>query len=86
MAENSISSLNLNFHTFRPGYIYPVTARKEPNFMYSISRALYPVIRLLGSNASIKSTELAEAMFKVGLQGAEKEILENKDILKTLVD
>ena len=86
MAENGISGLNLNFYTFRPGYIYPVTARKEPNFMYSISRALYPVIRLFGSNASIKSTELAEAMFKVGLGGTENEILENKDILRILVD
>ncbi len=84
IAENSISKLDLSFYAFRPGYIYPVTPRKEPNMMYRISRALYPVIKLLGSNASIKSTELARAMFTVGMNGAKKEILENKDILKTL--
>ncbi len=84
IAENRISQLGLNFYTFRPGYIYPVTPRNEPNQMYRISRALYPLIRLLGKNASIKSTELALAMFKVGLEGAEKEILENKDILNIL--
>ena len=82
IAENRISGLDLNFYTFRPGYIYPVTPRKEPNVMYRISRVLYPVIKLFGSNASIKSTELARAMFKVGMEGAEIEILENRDILK----
>ena len=81
MAENQISTLNLNFFAFRPGYIYPVTPRKEPNIMYKISRWMYPLIRLGGSNASIKSTELAAAMFNVGMKGAEKEILENRDIL-----
>ena len=84
IAENMISNLELNFYTFRPGYIYPVTPRKEPNIMYSISRALYPLIKLLGKNASIKSTELALAMFKIGMEGAAKEILENKDILDVL--
>ncbi len=84
MAENRISKLGLKFYTFRPGYIYPVMPRKEPNIMYSISRALYPLIKLLGKNASIKSTELALAMFKIGMEGAAKEILENKDILDVL--
>ena len=82
MAENRISHLDMNFYIFRPGYIYPATPRKEPNIMYRISRLLYPLIKLFGSNASIKSTELAASMFKVGMEGAEKEILENRDILK----
>ena len=84
MAENKISEMDLKFHTFRPAYIYPVTPRKEPNMMYSISRALYPLIKLFGNNSSIKSTELADAMFKVGLEGADHEILENKDIIGLL--
>ncbi|MEM9929422.1 MAG: NAD(P)H-binding protein [Bacteroidota bacterium] len=82
MAENQIHDLGLKFHTFRPAYIYPVTPRQEPNFMYTFSRWLYPVIRLLGENGSIKSTELASAMFNVGIKGTEQEVLENKDILK----
>ena len=52
--------------------------------MYRISRTLYPLIKLFGSNASIKSTELATAMFKVGMEGNGKEILENRDILGVL--
>ena len=84
MAENQISRLGLNFYAFRPAYIYPVTPRKEPNLMYQLSRKLYPIIRLMGSNASITSTELALAMFQVGLHGATSEVLENRSILKLL--
>ena len=84
MAENQISAMGLKFHTFRPAYIYPVTPRKEPNIMYSISRALYPLIKLFGQNSSIKSTELADAMFKVGLEGTDQEILENREIIMLL--
>ncbi|MEZ4685750.1 MAG: NAD-dependent epimerase/dehydratase family protein [Bacteroidia bacterium] len=81
-AENRISDLGFEaFHTFRPGYIYPVEKRKEPNFGYRFYRFLYPLIRRIGTNSSITSTELAQAMFNVGLHGARKEELENRDIL-----
>lgn len=85
-AENLLQKLELGeFISFRPAYIYPVTARKEPNFTYRLSRFLYkPLISKLGKNMSIKSTSLADAMFKVGLNGSEKGILENKDILEIL--
>jgi uncharacterized protein YbjT (DUF2867 family) len=84
MAENQISALGLKFHTFRPGYIYPVTQRKEPNFMYRLSRGLYPLLKLFGKNASIKSTELAQAMFLIGLSKAQEEVWENKAIIEYL--
>ena len=85
MAENQIAALQLGgFHTFRPGYIYPVTPRDEPNFSYKISRFLYPLIMLFGKSASIRSTELAEAMVGIGLYGYDKEILENREILTWL--
>lgn len=81
MAENAISNLNLEFYAFRPGYIYPVTPRKEPSIMYSVLRKIYPFLKLLGNNTSIKSTELAKAMFTIGMHGAPSEILVNRDIL-----
>ncbi|PXY02619.1 hypothetical protein DF185_00560 [Marinifilum breve] len=81
MAENYMFANLVNAITFRPGYIYPVEKRQEPNFSYKVSRFLYPLIKLLGRNASIKSTELAYGMFKAGLRGAPKNILENRDIL-----
>lgn len=80
MAENQISSLDLNFYSFRPAYIYPVTQREEPNLMYRILRFIYPIIKIFGESTTIKSTELAQAMFNVGISGADKKIIENKEI------
>ncbi len=40
------------------------------------------MIKLFGKNASIRSPDLAYAMFIVGLEGHGQEILENMDILK----
>lgn len=82
IAEAKISEIKPGrFFAFRPGYIYPVTKRQEPNLGYAIIHFLYPFIRLIAPKLSVKSTELAGAMVKVGLYGAPKEILENTDIL-----
>ena len=82
MAENYLLKTLENVYVFRSAYIYPVQKRKEPNFMYQVTRALYPVIRLFGKNMSIKSTELAKAIFNVGNYGTDKKILENIDIVR----
>ncbi len=83
-AEKTIHLLGINFYAFRPAYIYPVIPRKEPNFAYTLMRFFYPLIRLFGSKYSIKSTELAQTMFNIGLTGYTKEVLENRDILNSL--
>lgn len=83
--ENRLSGKNLDaFYAFRPGYIYPVTQRQEPNFSYSLMRKCYPLLKHLGKSTSIPSTQLAEAMFKVGLSGHTTEVLENRDIAGVL--
>lgn len=85
--ENRLSQMGFrSFHAFRPGYIYPVTPRQEPNFVYRLSRWLYPLIRRMGDGASIRSTELAEAIFRVGIEGHDQEILENSDIIRVVRD
>ena len=38
----------------------------------------------MGKGFSVKSTELARAMFIVGIEGASKEVLENGDIVDTI--
>ncbi|MCV6631529.1 MAG: NAD(P)H-binding protein [Flavobacteriaceae bacterium] len=84
MAENGIANLGMPWHSFRPGYIYPVHPRKEPNAMYRIMRWAYPILRLMGNKYHIPSTQLAKAMFAVGLKGHQLEVLENKDIVHSL--
>jgi uncharacterized protein YbjT (DUF2867 family) len=70
-------------YLFRPAYIYPVEARKEPNFSYRLMRAIYPAFRVLFPNQVIRVDELAEAMVDVVVRGAGKSrslVLENRDI------
>lgn len=85
MAENHLKRLDFeNLFIFRPAYIFPVEQRQEPNSMYSLMRAIYPLIKLFGKGVSIKSTELAEAMFMAPFSHPELMILENKDIFRYL--
>ncbi len=70
-------------HVFRPGYIYPMQRRKEPNLTYRLSRGLWPVLRRLWPNAGVPSVDLARAMVHAGLHGTaphEEPVLENRDI------
>jgi uncharacterized protein YbjT (DUF2867 family) len=83
-AEKALLEIGfLRVHIFRPGYIYPVTPRKEPNLMYTISRFLYPLLRRIYPNIGISSEELAAAMVHAGLYGTgenDNPVLENRDI------
>ena len=81
-AENLLSTMYAGtFYTFRPGYIYPVEKREEPNFSYKLSRSLYPLLKYLGPKFSITSHQLAEGIFTSALHTPEQEILENHQIL-----
>lgn len=84
LAEKELLGIGFpRLHIFRPGYIYPVTPRKEPNLVYRITRSLYPVLRFIYPNIGISSENLARAMVHAGLYGADEDlypVLENKDI------
>lgn len=70
-------------HLFRPGYIYPVEPRREPNATYRVLRRLYPVARRLYPNVGLASDDLARAMVDAGLHGTGEHsspVLENRDI------
>src|ERR1043165_4711564 len=83
IAENAL--LRLNFpHTylFRPGYIYPVTPRDEPNGFYRFMRGLYKVVAPIIPGIGVPSVKLAHKMVEVGLEGGAKSIYEHHDIRK----
>jgi len=68
---------------FRPAYIYPVEARKEPNFSYRVLRGIYPMFRVLFPNQVIRADDLARAMVEVVVLGtgeSQGPIFENRDI------
>lgn len=81
MAENYLIAKQFaQLYIFRPGYIYPVEKRKEPNLTYRIFRRLYPFLKLVYPNGVITSEQLAGAMFRIGMRGTGKTILENGEI------
>ena len=88
-AENALLAAGFpHVYLFRPAYIYPVEARKEPNFSYRVLRGIYPVFRVLFPNQVIRADDLARAMVDVAVRrrGAQGEVvLENRDI-RAMVD
>jgi len=83
-AENALLSTGFpHVYLFRPGYIYPVVPRKEPNWSYRLLRAVYPVFRVVFPYQVIRADDLAQSMVDVAIQtGGERGelIFENRDI------
>jgi len=85
MSENYLIKKDFgNLNLFRPGYIYPVEKREEPNFSYRIFRKLYPLMKSVFSSGVITSEELGKAIFKAGIEGSNHLVLENMEIKNTL--
>lgn len=81
-AENFLLEQDLrSLHIFRPGYIYPVEKRKEPNFTYKITRTVWPILRKITPGMGVNSDDLGYAIADAGLNGSSKHTLENRDIL-----
>ena len=84
MAEAALVGMGFpRVFIFRPGYIYPVVPRKEPNFMYRVFRPLYPLIRRVYPNMGIESDRLARAMVQAGVReigDGVRQVYENRDI------
>ncbi len=84
MAENQLHDMLFpRLFVFRPGYIYPVEPRAEPNLMYRASRVLWPILRTVYPNIGLPSRDLALAMVHGALDGTgdpANTTLENADI------
>jgi len=83
-AENALIAAGFpRVYIFRPGYIYPVEPRKEPNLSYRMLRAIYPVFRLVFPNQVIPADDLARAMVDVAVRETPETggpVFENRDI------
>ena len=87
IAENYlIATAFKQLYIFRPGYIYPVQKRKEPNLFYAFLRVIYPVIKPLIATQSVTSDVLGKVIFTKGLDGAAINTFENVDITKAYND
>ncbi len=64
----------------RPGGIKPVHLNPNTSWANKIMVPVFPILELLAPNMVISATDLARAMLHVVKHGAEKQILENKDL------
>ncbi len=81
IAENILLKLNFKkTYIFRPGYIYPVTPRKEPNFIYRLMRILYKIFSKIFPDMGVTSEKLAKTMVDITFLQGEGVIFENKSI------
>jgi nucleoside-diphosphate-sugar epimerase len=83
IAENYLLKLQFNkTYIFRPGYIYPVIPRKEPNWIYKLMRILYKPVSKIYPDFGVTSKKLADKIVDVGLNGGDRTIYDNEHIRK----
>lgn len=83
IAENALLRLGFpHLHIFRPSYIYPVTARKEPNLFYTVLRILYKPLHHIFPTAGVPSTKVAEQMIVAGFNAPDKTYFSHLEILR----
>ena len=81
-AENYLIGLGFDkLRIFRPGYIYPVEPRKEPNFSYKLMRVMYKPFFSHFKSLSVTSHRLAAVMVDAAVSGRGQETMENKEIM-----
>lgn len=75
-------------YVFRPAYIQPLhgiqSRTKLYRALYAIIAPLYPLLKALLPNHATTTEQLGRAMIKVAKQGASKQVLESRDIVKII--
>lgn len=83
IAENELLKIGFpHVYCCRPGYIYPDSARKEPNVAYAVIKKLYPLISFFYPLFGIRSGQLARAMFNIGLLDSAQNVFTHRDLLR----
>jgi uncharacterized protein YbjT (DUF2867 family) len=84
-AENALLAAEFpRIYIFRPGYIYPVEPRREPNLSYRLLRAVYPAFRVMFPHQVIRADDLGRVMVDVAVNEtgeSQNLVLENREIL-----
>jgi uncharacterized protein YbjT (DUF2867 family) len=69
-AENALFAARFpRVYVFRPAYIYPVKARKVPNFSYQLQPGIFPAFRVVCPDQAIRADDLAGVMVDCAVRG-----------------
>ncbi len=85
-AENNLKRLPFKkLYIARPGGIIPVHKKENPAFFERFTIPLMPLINFIAPSTMITSVDLAKAMLRLAKHGADRIILENMALKKSLV-
>jgi aspartate-semialdehyde dehydrogenase len=83
--ESTLLELFPKAYMFRLAALQPmhgeVSRTRWTRVSYALLKPLIPVVRMLIPNSVITTEELGRAMIRVALQGPEKHVLENRDLI-----
>jgi hypothetical protein len=83
--EDALLALFPNAYMFRIGALRAmhgeVSKTRWTRILYAVFGPLWPLVRVIAPGAMITTEELGRAMICVARQGAEKRVLENRDLL-----
>jgi len=83
--ESTLLELFPKAYMFRLAALQPmhgeVSRTRWTRISYALLKPLIPVVRMLIPNSVITTEELGRAMIRVALQGPEKHVLENRDLI-----
>lgn len=86
-AENALNRSGLtDVYHFRPAYIHPPRPREKNQWTERLAYTLAPLMIRVAPSTIIRSDDLARAMIHVAQHGADKRILENRDIQRIAKD
>ena len=82
-AENSLKLFPFkNLYLFRPGFVLPRKGIKPSYNLYIITAPFYPLLRFLFPRYISNTEEVGQAMINAVLYGADRQVLESKDIIQ----
>ncbi len=81
-AENSLKLFPFkNLCLFRPAFVLPQKGTKSSYTFYKIIAPFYPLLRFVLPNYISNTAEVGQAMINAVLYGADRQVLESKDII-----
>lgn len=85
--ENALLALFADAYMLRPGYIQPLDGIRSSTLVYrmtyAIAAPLYPLWKAIGKGSVTTTRELGAAMLEVAHAGADRRVLEARDLVRT---
>ena len=83
--ENALLALFPSAYMFRIGALRAmhgeVSKTRWTRIIYAVFRPFWPLVRVIAPGTMITTEELGRAMIRIAREGADKRVLENRDLI-----